>query len=484
MPSSIRVRLTGVLLFAGNLVTLLTGLIFNILIARNLQPAALGAWFLIGSIIPYFQVLEKAIPYWAGREIPRGHQVGKTTLTFNILVSIPITTVFILLSGTLASIANIQPRVILLASLFIPTYYAAAALTSITYSTAPHKLGLRTIIIDGVKIPLALILLPLGLEGVITAVIIGNVAYIAYLYKTIQNQLEGRVDTAWLRQSLKRAWLPVHETLTGYLSAATDSLIVGLLLTMVDLSQYGIALAIASTVGVGKNLTSAMYPKLLKTGASTPGELKALFKFQHIFITPMVAGGIALAPQLVAIFGTRYLPAAPILPLLLLSPAIGITSLTMRTIITGLEKADQNTNTRGLIKSTLFTTQLPGYLYAASLILVTALTVRGLGIMGAAMARLAASAISLIPMCILYSRIAPLSTALYGLEKTVPASIVMSALLLLINPRGSLYTIAAIALGGCIYFATLFIIDKDSRALAGKAINEAKKLIMIQANST
>ena len=60
----------------------------------------------------------------------------------------------------------------------------------------------------------------------------------------------------------------------------------------------------------------------------------------------------------------------------------------------------------------------------------------------------------------------------------------MSVLLLLINPRGSLYTIAAVGLGACIYFATLFIIDRDSRALAVKTINEAKKLLMIQANST
>ncbi|MEM2198339.1 MAG: oligosaccharide flippase family protein [Nitrososphaerota archaeon] len=484
MSGSIRVRLSGILMFVGNLVTLLTGLIFNILIARNLQPAALGAWFLIGSIIPYFQVLEKAIPYWAGREIPRGRQVGKTTLTFNILISLPITIVFILLSNTLASIANIQPRTILLASLFIPTYYAAAALTSITYSTAPHRLGLRTIIIDGVKIPLALILLPLGLEGVMIAVIIGNTVYITYLYKTSQDQLEKRIDTAWLRQSLKKSWLPVHETLIGYLSAATDSLIIGLLLTMVDLSQYGIALAIASVVGMGKSLTGAIYPKLLKAGTATPDELKALFKFQHIFITPMVAGGIALAPQLITIFGAKYLPAATILPLLLLSPALGITSLTMRTVITGIEKADKKTNNRGLLKSPLFTTQLPGYLYAASLILITTTTVRDLGIMGAAIARLAASAISFIPMCILYSRIAPLSTILHGLKKTVPASIVMSVLLLLINPRGSLYTIAAVGLGACIYFATLFIIDRDSRALAVKTINEAKKLLMIQANST
>ncbi|MCS7137532.1 MAG: hypothetical protein NZ941_04085, partial [Candidatus Caldarchaeum sp.] len=76
MSRGIRVRFSGLMMFIGNLVTLVTGLIFNVLIARNLEPAALGVWFFIGSVIPYFQVLEKAIPYWAGRDIPRGLGVG------------------------------------------------------------------------------------------------------------------------------------------------------------------------------------------------------------------------------------------------------------------------------------------------------------------------------------------------------------------------------------------------------------------------
>ncbi|MEM2571347.1 MAG: hypothetical protein QXP96_06495 [Thermoproteota archaeon] len=95
MSGSIRVRFNGILLFVGILVTLLTGLIFNVLIARNLQPAVLRGWFFIGSVISYFQILEKAIPYLAGREIPKGRQVGRTKLLFNILLFIPVTIIFI-----------------------------------------------------------------------------------------------------------------------------------------------------------------------------------------------------------------------------------------------------------------------------------------------------------------------------------------------------------------------------------------------------
>ncbi|MEM4416276.1 MAG: oligosaccharide flippase family protein [Candidatus Caldarchaeum sp.] len=480
MSGSIRVRFSGILLFVGNLVTLLTGLIFNVLIARNLQPAVLGTWFFIGSVIPYFQILEKAIPYWAGREIPRGRQVGRTTLLFNLLLSIPITIIFVLLSNSLSTAIEAEPRVFMLASLLIPTYYTSAALTSVTYSTAPHKLGLRTVIIDGVKIPLALALLPLGLEGVITAVIIGNIAYTTYLYKISQQHLRDSLNTGWLREKLKNIWLPLHESFLGYLSSATDALIVGLLLTTAELSNYGIALAIASVMGTAKGLTGAVYPKLLKTDTATEHELKALFKFQHIFTTPMTVGGIALAPRLVEIFGTRYLPAAPLLPLLLLSSAIGITSLTMKAIITGLEKNDINVASAKLLKTTLFTTQLPSYIYLAILVAMTTLTAGNLGIMGAALARLTASTLSMIPVCLLYSRRAKLGTVLYGLERTIPPSIIMALALILLNPRGTLPTLASIGLGAAVYFAVLLLIDRDARQLARKAVEEAKKLIVTQ----
>ncbi|MCS7146076.1 MAG: oligosaccharide flippase family protein [Nitrososphaerota archaeon] len=480
MARGIRVRFSGGLLFLGNLATLVTGLIFNVLIARNLEPAVLGVWFFIGSVLPYFQVLEKAIPYWAAREIPRGGQVGRTTLAFNLLLSIPITIVFIALSSTLSSVINAQPRVFTLASLFIPVYYAAAALTAVTYSTEPHKLGLRTIIIDGVKIPLSLLLLPLGLEGVIMAVIAGNIAYVAYLYKASHRYLGEKFDGAWVKSQLRRVWLPINENLIGYLTMATDAFIVGLLLTSSDLSNYGIAMAIASVVGTAKGLTGAIYPKLLGAGAASESELRALFKFQHIFVTPMVAGGIVLAPRLVEIFGSRYLGGAPVLPLLLLAPTMGVLSHTMRSVVTGLEKADRESSSMGLVRTSLFTMQLPHYLQLATLVLVAFSTAREWGIMGAAVARLAASALNLGFTSILYARRASLSAVVHGLEKTVPSAAAMAIALAIINPRGSLFTLAAIGVGGLIYFAVLLILDRDSRVLAKRTVEEGKRLIVVQ----
>lgn len=478
MSGRIRVRFSGLLMFAGNLTTLATGLVFNVLIARNLEPAELGVWFFIGSVIPYFQVLEKVVPYWSVMEIPRGHAVGRTAVVFNLLVSLPIASAFALLSGMLADVIGTEQRTVALAALLLPLYYVISALTSVTYSTEPHRLGLRTLVIDGVKIPLALALLPFGLEGVIAAVVIANAAYVVYLYSVSRKYFEGDLDWEWLKGSLRRAWLPLHENFIGYLTAATDSVIVGVLLSSDDLSRYGIGLTIAGVVGTAKALMSAVFPALLRSGTVSPSELRALFKFIHVFTTPMVAGGIALAPQLVEIFGTRYLAAASALPFLLLVPAIGVMSLTMRSIVAGLEVAEGGTTGKGLVRSALFVTQLPGYLYLGGLVLGTVVAVGWAGITGAAVARLSASVVSFVPMLYLYRKRAPAITVLSGLEKTVPASLVMVTVLLLLNPRGTLFTLGTIAVGALVYFSVLLLIDRDSRALTRRAISEARSVIL------
>lgn len=465
-------------MFAGNLVTLATGLVFNILIARNLEPATLGVWFFIGSVIPYFQILEKTIPYWAGRDIPRGVEVGRTTVLFNLLLSLPITLIFIILSNVLAATIDTEPQIILLSALLLPVYYAVAALTAVTYSTEPHKLALRTIIIDGVKIPLAVVLLPFGLAGVIAAVLIGNVAYAVYLYGVSRKHLTDRFSFEWLKKAARRIWLPLHENFIAYLSTATDSVIVGVFLSSEELSRYGIGVAIASVVGTSKALTGAIYPKLLQKGRASVQELSALFKFQHIFVTPLVAGGVVLAVQLVEIFGTRYLGAAPLLPYLLLAPALSLLGLTMRSIITGLETVDKSHDNAELVKSTLFTTQLPNYLYLGTLVVATVLTVNQFGIIGAAAARLAASITSLVPMVYFYRKNAPVSTVLHGLEKTIPAAVAMMVVLYLVNPRGTVFTLGSIVLGGLVYFSVLLAVDRDSRDLTKRAVEEARKIIL------
>ncbi|MHA1590191.1 MAG: hypothetical protein ACTSVA_06275, partial [Candidatus Njordarchaeales archaeon] len=308
-----RVRASGLILFIGNILSFLLGFIFTTLIARGLTSEDLGIWFFLGSVITYFKVFEKILPYWSSRDIPRGWRIAKTCLIFSFLISIPPMIVFLALSNLFASLIGSSQMIFLLGSLFIPIYYVTASLTSIIFSREPHKLGPKNILIDGVKIPLALIMLRYGLIGVLTSVIIANLAFIAYGLLVSKKFFEPKVDLRWVKMRIKQAWLPLHESALGYISSASDLFILGVLTSPIQLSFYGIAMTISRTLNSLTSLTSAIYPKVLGKGFITNRETEELFRFHYIFATPMLIGGVVLAPNLINIFGSKYLEGLPML---------------------------------------------------------------------------------------------------------------------------------------------------------------------------
>ncbi|MEM2922327.1 MAG: hypothetical protein QXF26_08450 [Candidatus Bathyarchaeia archaeon] len=87
--------------------------------------------------------------------------------------------------------------------------------------------------------------------------------------------------------------------------------------------------------------------------------------------------------------------AAPLLLLLLLSPVIGIVSITVKTIITGLEKTDEKASSTELLKPNLVATQLPRHI---CLVTLTTTTVGHRGIMGVETVRLTTKTLRIIPM--------------------------------------------------------------------------------------
>jgi len=111
----IRVRLSGFALFAGNIASFLLGFIFIVLVSRNLSRGDLGAWFFIGSLLSYFQVFEKILPYWVIRDSARGVKLAKTSAISSLLISIPFFIGFIMASFAVADIVEIDITLFMIA---------------------------------------------------------------------------------------------------------------------------------------------------------------------------------------------------------------------------------------------------------------------------------------------------------------------------------------------------------------------------------
>ena len=69
--SNIRATYSGLISFSIGLLSILTGLIFSLIITRTLDSQEYGTWSLILRILVYAVVIEPVISYWITRETAR-----------------------------------------------------------------------------------------------------------------------------------------------------------------------------------------------------------------------------------------------------------------------------------------------------------------------------------------------------------------------------------------------------------------------------
>ena len=198
-----RVRLSGLLIFLGKVLALFTGFAFSVYAARALSKDEYGLWFLVMSLVSYFQVAQSIMPYWGGRDFARGIDVAKTLVAANLMIGAAMWLLFLSLSPLVFVRAVGDMLALMVASLFIPVYYVERSVGTAIGARWPHKLAPRDIIIDVVKLILVVALAaftPLKLVGVMLAVLAGYVCFIGYGLAVLRPVLERRVEIGSVRR--------------------------------------------------------------------------------------------------------------------------------------------------------------------------------------------------------------------------------------------------------------------------------------------
>ena len=77
---NIRVAYSGLLGFAVAMGGMIAGIVFIIIVTRQLEPEEFGVWAIIGSMTTYSVVTKSVTSYWTTRQIARGIPVGKTAM--------------------------------------------------------------------------------------------------------------------------------------------------------------------------------------------------------------------------------------------------------------------------------------------------------------------------------------------------------------------------------------------------------------------
>jgi O-antigen/teichoic acid export membrane protein len=123
-----------------------TGLIFQLMIARTTTKQEYGIWFNIGDVVAYFTLLAVVFPFWTMRFVARDKEgAAKTGILTNLTLSAITTLIYLPLIPFITSLLDIPTEYTILyflASLQIIELYSITALEACLQARIPHTLGL------------------------------------------------------------------------------------------------------------------------------------------------------------------------------------------------------------------------------------------------------------------------------------------------------------------------------------------------------
>jgi len=286
--SSIRVTYSGLIGLVIGLSTVITGMIFILIVTRSLSPEELGTWGLVGGLITYVVILEPMISYWTQREIARDIDSGKTAVISSGVFSIVGTLAFLLIAFVVSEPTNTDIDILFFAALMIPFSFLNRTLSAIALGWKPHVNSYGVLVFDIAKIPSAFVfvyLMELGIYGAILSLIVSYIPSIVILVILSRHKLQNNFNRDFLKNWLKHAWLPSYIKFPNMvvLDVLIFSLITG---SVVGLAYWVAATTIGTATRHTSQITRAVYPKLLSGGRKEilQSNLIRLFYFTFLFM--------------------------------------------------------------------------------------------------------------------------------------------------------------------------------------------------------
>ena len=341
--SGIRVTYSGMISFVVGLASVFTGLVFTLIVIRQLSPEQLGSWTLIGGLIVYVLVIEPMISFWATRESARNIESGKTALISSTVFSTIAITAYIIIVFFVSDISNVSKEILFFAVILIPTIFVNRVLSAINYGWKPHVERYGFLASEISKIPAGFLFvyyLEMGIEGAILATVVGHLLSIVVLLIFGKKKLQGKFSFNFLKKWLKLSWISVYPAITGVIIKLDVLLFAVLTGAVIGLAYYAAAVAVSSLVLHSGAISKAIYPKLLGDGTKKHLEenLVRLFYFSipltAISITFMRGGLFALNPA--------YEAAVIVVFFFSLRAFASTLSVVFSQSISGIEKVDMN----------------------------------------------------------------------------------------------------------------------------------------------
>ena len=355
--SGIRVTYSGLISFAVSVSSVITGLVFTIIVTRQLTQEEFGTWGIIGAMTGYMLILEPVITHWTTREIARGKESGRTALMSTGLFSALAIVGYMIIVFLFEKQIDVNLELMLVASILVPLAFIRASLQSITMGYRPEVRSYGILSFELAKIPVGLLLiyfLDLGLMGAILTTAIATASTIIVLTIKVKEKIKGKFNVEYLRSWLKRFWIPTYPKISNKimnLDVVAFTLMAG---SLADLAYWTAANAISKMVAHADQISSPIYGKLLGGGKVEYVQDNIVRTLYFSF--PLVAMSMIFAKPGLFILNPLYEIASSVVVVLSITVFFQTLNGLFESALEGTEKVDLNekATVKDYIKSRLF----------------------------------------------------------------------------------------------------------------------------------
>ena len=305
--SKVKLRLSGGLAFAANILSYLTGFIFSVFITRRLTEEEFGVWALIGSLINYGLVPFYLVSPWISRDSARGRKVlGPALALFLSLMPISLITYFVIASQYAITIGY-NPMVIIFGIIVLIPYIFLTLGNAIQSGYSPQNLGLAKIIFEISKIMLGfciIIALNMRLIGALITLSIAYFLQTSILMYCSRPLFEKNIGKDLIIKWMKGVSISTIQVITNVI-AATDIILMVWIIGHAEIAGYWQAAITASAlVFYSSSLMSGLAPRLISGG--TQRDIDKAFDFTMMFMIPLLSGFFLLSKDILWVLRPTY----------------------------------------------------------------------------------------------------------------------------------------------------------------------------------
>ena len=497
----IRLQYSGFVIFAAKMLSVVTGLIFQFMVAWTTTEEQYGIWFNVNDIVSYFTILMGVAPFWVMRFVARGREGStKTGLVTNLIVSAISTVAYLAFVPFFLPMLGISGDflpVYLIASLEIVELYSLTLFESCLQATTPQTIGYGLLLQQVGKVALGYVLIvQMGqpLIGALVATIVAIGIQTFYYVRILADQFKQKIRWGYVKQWVKGSLANIYTVIGGQIAAYV-------FIMLYDMGgagargRYGAAATITNVISYASFLAFALYPKLLADRKKE--DVTTSLKMVLMFAIPMTLIAVVMAESFITLLRQDYQDASIVLVVLALDALVLVTINIFSAVLFGMERVDQDAKIsfKDLVRSRLFIGFSLPYVNSAITLPLTYYVLTTYAFNQPLQAAFYVSIIILIGHLIMFSiwytiasKTIEIGIPWKSISKYVLASAVAATLLFLLpHPTAPSVTATTMEIifhiahvlgltgvGAAVYLVIVMTIDKEARMLPKAILKEMK----------